>query len=78
MLNKINISPGRQKLIVCIVLTIATLAVFWQVKHFNFINYDDGVYVTHNIHIQSGRRMEFAGRSAQPMPNFGTLRRGYP
>jgi tetratricopeptide (TPR) repeat protein len=54
MLNKINISPNRQKLIVYIVLTIATFAVFWQVNQFNFINYDDGVYVTHNSRIQSG------------------------
>jgi tetratricopeptide (TPR) repeat protein len=54
MLNKLNISPQRQILIVYVVLVIVTLAVFWQVKQFNFINYDDGVYVTHNSHIQSG------------------------
>ena len=54
MLNKINISPGKQKLIVYIVLTVVTLAVFWQVNQFDFINFDDNVYVTENIHIQSG------------------------
>ena len=33
MLNKINISADRQKLIIYIVLTVVTLAVFWQVNH---------------------------------------------
>jgi protein O-mannosyl-transferase len=54
MLNKINISPNRQKLIVYIVLTVVTLAVFWQVNQYDFINLDDSAYVTENSHIQSG------------------------
>jgi hypothetical protein len=54
MLNKINISPQRQILIVYIVLTVVTLAVFWQVNQYDFINFDDDVYVTQNSHIQSG------------------------
>jgi tetratricopeptide (TPR) repeat protein len=53
MLNKINISPQRQKLIVCIILTLATLAVFWQVHQFDFTNFDDNMYVTENYHIHS-------------------------
>jgi len=56
MLNKINISPKNQiqALIVYIVLTLVTLAVFWQVNQFDFVNFDDPVYVTENSHIQSG------------------------
>jgi hypothetical protein len=54
MLDKINISPKKQKLIVYIILTIATLAVFWQVNQYDFVNLDDQVYVTENDHIQSG------------------------
>ena len=54
MLNKINISPDRQKLIVYIVLIVVTFAVFWQVNQYNFINFDDPGYVTENSHIQSG------------------------
>jgi tetratricopeptide (TPR) repeat protein len=54
MLSKINISPDRQKLIIYLVLTIVTLAVYWQVNHYDFVNYDDQVYVTENSHIQSG------------------------
>jgi hypothetical protein len=53
MLNKINISPDRQKLIIYIVLTIVTLAVFWQVNQYDFITFDDPAYVTGNSHTQS-------------------------
>jgi protein O-mannosyl-transferase len=54
MLKKININPQRKILIVYIVLTVVTLAVFWQVNQYDFVYFDDGVYVTNNIHIQSG------------------------
>jgi hypothetical protein len=54
MLNKINISSQKQILIVYIVLIVVTLAVFMQVNQFDFINVDDPIYVTENIHIQSG------------------------
>ena len=54
MLNKLNINPRKQKLIVYIALTVVTLAVFWQVNHYDFINIDDNIYVTGNSHIQSG------------------------
>jgi len=58
MLNKINISPDRQKLIVYLVIIVVTLAVFWQVNHYDFVNFDDQVYVTENTHIQSGITLE--------------------
>jgi tetratricopeptide (TPR) repeat protein len=58
MLNKINISHSKQRLIVYIVLTVVTLAVFWQVKHFEFVNIDDNIYVTENSHIKSGITLE--------------------
>src|SRR5664280_186995 len=54
MLNKINISPEIQKLIVYIFLTVVTFTVFWQVNQYDFINFDDHLYVTQNMHIQSG------------------------
>ena len=54
MLNKLNINSRKQKLIVYIALTVVTLAVFWQVNHYDFINIDDNIYVTGNSHIQSG------------------------
>ncbi len=54
MLNKINISTDRQKLIVCAVLTVVTLAVFWQVTGYDFINLDDNDYIIGNSVIQRG------------------------
>jgi len=53
MLNKININPKRKILIVYVVLTVVTLAVYWQVNHYGFV-FDDRVYVTQNSQIQSG------------------------
>ena len=58
MLNKFNISQSKLKLIVYIVLTLVTLAVYWQVNHFDFVNIDDNIYVTENSHIQSGITMD--------------------
>ncbi|MFZ1036358.1 MAG: hypothetical protein WAN57_04055, partial [Smithella sp.] len=54
MLNKINISPDRKKLIVYLVLMVLTCAVYWQVNFYGFVNFDDHVYVTQNDHVQSG------------------------
>jgi tetratricopeptide (TPR) repeat protein len=54
MLNKINITPPKQILIVYIVLILAILAVYWQVNKYDFVNLDDVRYVTENSHIQSG------------------------
>ena len=54
MSNKININPQKQKLIVYIILTLITLAVFWQVNQYDFITFDDPVYISQNSHIRSG------------------------
>jgi tetratricopeptide (TPR) repeat protein len=54
MLNKTNIDSRKHIFIIYIVLTIVTLAVFWQVRHCDFINFDDPVYVTTNKYIRSG------------------------
>ena len=58
MFNKLNINPRKQKLIVYIALAVVTLAVFWQVNHYGFVNFDDGAYVTENGYIQSGITLE--------------------
>ncbi|MBN1472401.1 MAG: tetratricopeptide repeat protein [Syntrophaceae bacterium] len=54
MLNKIKVNSLNQKLIIYIVLTVITLAVFGQVHQFDFINIDDDIYVTDNSYVQSG------------------------
>jgi len=35
-------------------LAASTLLVFWQVRNFDFINYDDNVYVSENPHVLNG------------------------
>jgi protein O-mannosyl-transferase len=35
-------------------LALSALLVFWQVRGFDFVNYDDPVYVTENLSIQNG------------------------
>ena len=45
---------GSLKFIICIFLVISTLAVYWQVKDHEFINYDDNAYLTENGHVQVG------------------------
>lgn len=39
---------------IAVVLAAATLLVYWQVRHFDFLNFDDNVYVPGNPHIRGG------------------------
>jgi len=48
----------RSDVLICLVLTIVTLAVYWQVTNHEFIGFDDPVYVTANRHIQTGLTLE--------------------
>jgi tetratricopeptide (TPR) repeat protein len=43
----------RAKL-VPILLAVLTLAVYWPVRDHEFLNFDDGVFVTENAHVQAG------------------------
>lgn len=44
----------RREFFICLVLIAATLSVYWQVGNYEFLNYDDNVYVTDNPHVQRG------------------------
>jgi len=48
----------RPELLVCLFLAIAILVVYWQVRNFQFVNYDDREYVTKNHHVQAGLTTE--------------------
>jgi Flp pilus assembly protein TadD len=48
----------RSEIILCLLLIMTTLAVYWQVRHHEFLNYDDDDYVTENRHVQAGWTME--------------------
>jgi len=47
-------SSWKPTLLLGLLLVVATVAVYSRVNHFPFVNYDDGDYVTNNIHIQNG------------------------
>jgi len=40
--------------VTCLLLVICTLGVYWQVIDHDFLNFDDGQYVTENAEVQSG------------------------
>src|SRR3954463_7219840 len=44
----------RSCCLVSLSLAVITLAVFWPVTKHGFVNFDDQVYVTENLHVQSG------------------------
>lgn len=44
--------------VICAFLVVATLAVYWQVTCHEFVNFDDGLYVTENRHVQSKQTLE--------------------
>ena len=49
-----NILTKYRSFWICLVLTLATIAVFGQVCTYDFVNYDDPVYVYENPNIQAG------------------------
>jgi protein O-mannosyl-transferase len=49
-----NLRTNRYAVSVCLLLTIVTLTVFWQVTEHEFINFDDNRYITENQHVLSG------------------------
>jgi hypothetical protein len=52
--QKIGLVNRRLPALICTVLVLATVVVFWQVLNHDFTNYDDDNYVTENRHVQSG------------------------
>jgi hypothetical protein len=43
-----------REIIICVFLTLSILAVYWNLQHAEFINYDDPYYVVENRHVTSG------------------------
>jgi hypothetical protein len=47
--------PEKQRaMLICLLLALITLALYWPATHFDFINYDDPDYVIYNPPIQHG------------------------
>jgi tetratricopeptide (TPR) repeat protein len=53
-------APSGWKLIagIAVLLTVSTIAVYWQVGGNDFVNYDDNVYVTNNRQVKMGLSWE--------------------
>lgn len=62
MPDKIKNKSVRFKLLqtalVCLFLILATLAVYWQVQHHDFVNFDDDDYIYDNYQVQKGLTLE--------------------
>jgi len=54
----INIKPHHKILFIYLLLILTILVAYWQVKDFEFVGYDDGLYVTENSHVQAGLTCE--------------------
>ena len=50
--------PGWVSLFICLLLALAVWAVFGQTLHYEFVNYDDPVYVTANPQVEGGLTWE--------------------
>jgi hypothetical protein len=44
----------RQSIVLALLLVLVTLALYYPIRHLPFINYDDNLYVTDNVNVQSG------------------------
>ncbi|MDH3330276.1 MAG: glycosyltransferase family 39 protein, partial [Desulfobulbaceae bacterium] len=59
-MNPYNSEQAQRKniVLICLLLGAACFAVFWQVTSFEFVNFDDPVYVTENSNIQQGLNID--------------------
>ena len=48
----------HRDIFVCLLLIMATIAVYWQIHSYEFVNYDDNLVVYQNRHVQSGLTIE--------------------
>lgn len=49
-----SLAKDWKKITIVLALVAMILVVYWQVQNFDFLNYDDQLYVTHNFKIQYG------------------------
>jgi len=45
-------------LLICFLLYLTIFAIYWQVNHYDFINYDDSSYITENRYVKNGLTIE--------------------
>ncbi len=47
-------SPEKRNVILCLLIVVATLALYNPVNQHPFVNYDDDRYITENLHVRAG------------------------
>ena len=52
--NQMIFSSQFTRHMIPVLLVILTIALYWPVKDFSFINFDDNLYVTANDHVKEG------------------------
>jgi len=53
-----GLTPFRVQVLAGLLLAVATIALYYPVRHFQFVNYDDDVYITDNWHVKYGLSWE--------------------
>ena len=48
----------RAKVLICVLLDLATFAIYSQIQDHEFINFDDDIYITNNLNVQAGLTIE--------------------
>jgi len=51
-------SKIRPEILICLFLVIATLAVYWQLRNYEFVGFDDDVFIIQNSKVQNGLTLE--------------------
>ncbi len=51
-------SPEKRNVVLCLLLVVATLALYNPVNRHPFVNYDDDRYITENLHVHNGLTWE--------------------
>jgi tetratricopeptide (TPR) repeat protein len=72
----IRVGNKKPVFLICVVLALVTFVAFEQVRHNDFVNYDDGTYVTENRHIQTGityESVKLAFTTMHPSGNWHPL-----
>jgi Flp pilus assembly protein TadD len=54
----VPLQPCVPAWLLALLLALATVALYWPAMHHDFINYDDDLYVTANVHVQNGLTLE--------------------
>ena len=52
------VDKSHQNLLICISLIIITIVIFWDVQYYEFVNYDDPIYILENPHVRGGLTLE--------------------